>query len=43
MGKGDRKTKKGKIFKKSYGVRRPRVIEKVEAPKAKKKTKKSSK
>ncbi len=24
MGKGDQKTKKGKLFRKSYGVRRPR-------------------
>ncbi len=24
MGKGDRKTKKGKIFRNSYGVRRPK-------------------
>lgn len=24
MGKGDQKTKKGKIFRNSYGVRRPR-------------------
>lgn len=24
MGKGDRKTKRGKLFRKSYGVKRPR-------------------
>jgi ribosomal small subunit protein bTHX len=28
MGKGDRKTKKGKLFMKSYGKSRPRHIEK---------------
>ena len=41
MGKGDKKTKKGKIFKGSYGVSRPRKTEtnfniptkKEEAPK----------
>ncbi|MCI5055759.1 MAG: 30S ribosomal protein THX [Flavobacteriales bacterium] len=45
MGKGDIKTKRGKIINGSYGVRRPR--KKVEAtpapkPKAKKTTKKAS-
>ena len=24
MGKGDRRTKRGKLFRKSYGVKRPR-------------------
>ena len=28
MGKGDRKTKKGKLFKSSYGVSRPRKAKK---------------
>ena len=28
MGKGDKKTKRGKIANKSYGVRRPRKIRK---------------
>jgi 30S ribosomal protein S31 len=28
MGKGDRKTKRGKIANKSYGARRPRKIRK---------------
>lgn len=29
MGKGDVKTKKGKLFRKSYGVRRPRKKNKI--------------
>ncbi|MEX0274412.1 MAG: 30S ribosomal protein THX [Flavobacteriaceae bacterium] len=29
MGKGDKKTKRGKIVNKSYGVRRPRKKKKV--------------
>lgn len=37
MGKGDRKSKKGKIFKGSYGRLRPRSVEK---PAPAKKTKK---
>lgn len=28
MGKGDRKSKKGKLFRKSYGVSRPRKANK---------------
>ena len=28
MGKGDKKTKRGKIANKSYGARRPRTIKK---------------
>ena len=28
MGKGDKKTRRGKIANKSYGVRRPRQIKK---------------
>lgn len=28
MGKGDRKTKKGKIWRKSYGKRRPHKVKK---------------
>ncbi|MBW2488143.1 MAG: 30S ribosomal protein THX [Deltaproteobacteria bacterium] len=28
MGKGDKRTKRGKIFRKSYGVKRPRKKEK---------------
>jgi 30S ribosomal protein S31 len=31
MGKGDKKTKKGKIVKGSYGVRRPRKSNKNQA------------
>lgn len=30
MGKGDKKTKRGKIVNKSYGVKRPRKLRKVE-------------
>jgi 30S ribosomal protein S31 len=26
MGKGDRRTKKGKIWRKSYGITRPRKV-----------------
>ena len=40
MGKGDKKTKRGKIAMGSYGVRRPRSTAKVNVPakpKAKKK------
>ncbi len=39
MGKGDRKTKKGKIFKKSFGVRRPHKVQKVAETPTKKKSK----
>ena len=43
MGKGDKKTKRGKIANRSYGVRRPRKV-KVVVPvkKTKSKTKKKS-
>lgn len=45
MGKGDKKTRRGKIHRGTYGVRRPKNKNKVtvEVPKAKrtKKTKKS--
>ena len=40
MGKGDKKTKRGKISNKSYGVRRRRKAKKVEVSKTKKKKKK---
>jgi hypothetical protein len=40
MGKGDKKTKKGKIFQGSYGVTRPRKVKKAAAP-AKKAAKKA--
>ena len=45
MGKGDRKTKKGKRAKGSHGVTRPRKNKKVTqvAPKPKKATKSKSK
>ncbi len=33
MGKGDKKTKKGKIFKGSFGKSRPKNEKKVVAPK----------
>jgi ribosomal small subunit protein bTHX len=36
MGKGDRKTKKGKLFKKSYGVSRPRKAKNAYTPEAEK-------
>jgi len=36
MGKGDKKTKKGKIAKGSYGVRRPKKSTSPKAEKAKK-------
>jgi len=39
MGKGDKKTKKGKIANKSYGARRPRKIKKKPVTKGKKKAK----
>ncbi len=32
MGKGDKKTKKGKIIKGSFGVSRPKRIKKAGAP-----------
>jgi 30S ribosomal protein S31 len=34
MGKGDKKTKRGKLFMNSYGVTRPRKKDTVTAPKA---------
>ncbi len=40
MGKGDKKTKKGKIFMGSFGVTRPKKLKKVEKSKAKKSKKK---
>ena len=38
MGKGDKRSKKGKIFRGSYGKRRPRKVQKavVKKPAAKK-------
>jgi 30S ribosomal protein S31 len=33
MGKGDQKTRKGKISRGSYGVTRPRKVDKPTAPK----------
>jgi 30S ribosomal protein S31 len=33
MGKGDKKTKKGKIFKGSFGKSRPAKVKKKAAPK----------
>ncbi len=40
MGKGDKKTKKGKIFMGSFGVTRPKKVKRAEKPKAKKSKKK---
>ncbi len=40
MGKGDKKTKRGKISNQSYGVRRPRKAKKVETSSSKNKKKK---
>ncbi len=37
MGKGDKKTKKGKIIMGSHGVRRPKKVKKVIAVKTKSK------
>lgn len=38
MGKGDKKSKKGKLWKGTFGKSRPhRVMKKVETPKAKSK------
>lgn len=34
MGKGDKKTKRGKLFMNSYGITRPRKKETVTAQKA---------
>ena len=33
MGRGDKRSKKGKIYSKSYGKRRPRKLKKKPAPK----------
>ena len=33
MGRGDKKTKKGKIFKGSFGKSRPHKVKKAAAPK----------
>ncbi len=38
MGKGDKKTKRGKIIKGSFGVRRPRKVKRVDAKKEEVKT-----
>jgi 30S ribosomal protein S31 len=52
MGKGDKKTRRGKLFMGSYGVRRPRnkkkttapvVVEVAQAPQAPVETKKAKK
>ena len=40
MGKGDKKTKRGKIVKGSYGVIRPKRKKKTEVPKKEKKSEK---
>ncbi|VAW10977.1 hypothetical protein MNBD_BACTEROID03-2520 [hydrothermal vent metagenome] len=40
MGKGDKKTKRGKISNKSYGARRPKKAKKVQAVTKKKTVKK---
>ena len=40
MGKGDKKTKRGKIVKGSYGVVRPKKRKKKEEPKKAEKSKK---
>ncbi len=42
MGKGDKKTKRGKIANKSYGARRPKKVKKVQVAAKKKSTKKKS-
>ncbi len=38
MGKGDRKTKKGKLFKSSYGNSRPRKTNTYKSPEVEKST-----
>ncbi len=43
MGKGDIKTRRGKITNKSYGVRRPKKAAKIEVKPKKKVTKKATK
>jgi len=42
MGKGDRKTRRGKITKGTFGVRRPHKKKKVEAVRGKKKRSKGT-
>ena len=36
MGKGDKKTKRGKLASKTFGVRRPHKVKKIETAPAKK-------
>ncbi len=43
MGKGDVKSKRGKIANKSYGVRRPKKAAKIEVKPKKKAAKKATK
>jgi 30S ribosomal protein S31 len=43
MGKGDKKSRRGKIANGSYGARRPRKAKKVAAPAKKKSAKKTKK
>lgn len=43
MGKGDIKTRRGKITNKSYGARRPKKATKIEVKPKKKATKKATK
>jgi 30S ribosomal protein S31 len=43
MGKGDRKTKKGKIVKGTFGVRRPKKKKTAHQPPAEEKKEKSKK
>ncbi len=43
MGKGDIKTRRGKIANKSYGARRPKKAAKIEVKPKKKATKKATK
>ncbi len=43
MGKGDVKTRRGKISNKSYGVRRPKKAAKIEVKPKKKAVKKATK
>ncbi len=43
MGKGDKKTKRGKIANKSYGARRPKKVKKIQVVATKKKSIKKKK
>ncbi|HLG02710.1 MAG TPA: 30S ribosomal protein THX [Bacteroidia bacterium] len=43
MGKGDRKSRKGKIWRKSYGVTRPRKVKAAPVKKAASKKKAAAK